>query len=57
MRIFGFLPKILTLGKIQKQFGFSLTYSYLCTRKHCHGLSLVSSGTRGKSGQHRAPHF
>ena len=25
--------KLLSLGKTQKKFGFSLVYSYLCTRK------------------------
>ena len=25
--------------------------------KHCLGLSLTPLGGRGKSGQHRAPHF
>ena len=40
-------------------FCISLDLHYLCTRKHCHGLSLVllKGGTRGKSGQHRTPHF
>ena len=27
-------PKVLTLGKDQIIFGFSLAYSYLCTLKH-----------------------
>ena len=27
------LSKVLTLGKTQKIFGFSLAYSYLCTTK------------------------
>ena len=52
-------------------FCISLDLHYLCIRKHCHGLSLayplsfilsLSKGeiegvARGKSGQHRAPHF
>ena len=29
----------------------------LQTEKQCSGLPLVSYGTRGKSGQHRTPHF